>query len=71
MTGDDTSHTAGEMMRAKELSPKDIEGLFSGKTALPLSNGYALVLPAWKGLTLHVQEVIRSTLLQAKVVKTD
>ena len=53
------------------MSPKDIEALFDGRTTLPLPNGMALVLPAWKGLTPHVQEVIRSTLLQAKVTKAE
>ena len=44
---------------------------FDGKTTLPLSKGYALALPAWKDFTSHVREIIRSALLQAKVVKTD
>ena len=71
MAHDTEARTAGELVKAKELSPKDIEALFDGKTTLPLPNGRALVLPAWKGLTPHVQEVIRSTLLQAKVTKAE
>ena len=71
MADDAQARTAGELIKAKELSPKDIEALFDGKTTLPLPNGRALVLPAWKGFTPHVQEVIRSTRLQAKVTNAE
>ena len=71
MAREDTAGTVGDLVKAKELSAKDIEALFDGKMTLPLSKGYALTLPAWKGLTPHVHEVIRSTLLQAKVVKAE
>jgi len=71
MPRDDTLRTAGDFVRAKELTPKDIKALFDGRTTLPLRDGYALTLPAWKGFTPHVQEVIRSTLLQAKVTNAE
>ena len=73
MAREDThAGTVGELVKARELSPKDIEALFDGKTTLPLGeSGHALVLPAWNNLTPHVREVIRSTLLLSKVVKPE
>jgi hypothetical protein len=40
MPRDDTLRTAGDFVRAKELTPKDIEALFDGRTTLPLRDGY-------------------------------
>jgi hypothetical protein len=41
-----TPLTAGDYVRAKELSPKDIEALFDGRTPLTLRDGYTLTLPS-------------------------
>ena len=40
MAHDTEARTAGELVKAKELLPKDIEALFGSKTTLPLRDGY-------------------------------
>lgn len=63
----------GDLIKAKEIQREEvlaaISTVFDGKTALPLPNGYQLILPDFAKMTPFAREAILSTLIEAGAVK--
>ena len=70
--GENTTRV-GDLIKAKEIKREDvaaaISGLFDGKTALPLSNDYELILPDLSKMTAFSCEAIMSALIEGKARK--
>jgi hypothetical protein len=70
----ETSLTAGALVKAKLLTREDIVAAISaqlnGRTVIPLTEDYVLVMPEWGDLPSYARETIVSTLLSAAVRPT-
>ena len=63
----------GDLIKANEVLREDvvaaISTVFDGKTALPLPNGYELILPDLAKMTPFAREAIMPALIEARTVK--
>jgi hypothetical protein len=71
----ETRTDVGSLIRAGRLRREDVEAaiatLFEGKTPLPLGNGYALIMPALKDMTVYSREAIMTALLLAQAIEIE
>jgi hypothetical protein len=60
----------GDLIKAKEVKREDVVAaiatVFNGKAALPLPNGYELVLPDLSKMTAFSREALLSALIEGK-----
>jgi hypothetical protein len=63
----------GDLVKAKELTHDQVlaavAAIFDGRTTLPLSDGYALILPDRSKMTPFTREAIMSAMIEAGAVK--
>ena len=63
----------GDLVKAKEITRDQVLAavatIFDGRTTLPLSDGYALVLPDLSKMTPFTREAIMTAMIEARAVK--
>ena len=63
----------GELVKTKAITRAQVEvaaaSIFDGKTALALSDGYALLMPDLAKMTPYSREAIMTALIEAGAVK--
>ena len=63
----------GDLVKAKEITRDQVLAaaatLFDGRTAVPVSDGYALILPEPSKMTPFTREAIMSAMIEAEAVK--
>ena len=63
----------GDLVKTKEITRDQVLAavatIFDGRTTLPLSDGYALILPDLSKLTPFAREAIMTALIEAGAVK--
>ena len=63
----------GDLVKAKEITRDQVLAvvatIFDGQTTVPVSDGYALILPDLSKMTPFTREAIVSALIEAGAVK--
>ena len=63
----------GDLIKAKEITRDQVleavATIFDGRTTVPVSDGYALVLPDLSKMTPFAREAIMSAVIEAGAVK--
>ena len=63
----------GDLVKAKEITRDQVLAavatLFDGRTTMPVSDGYALILPDLSKMTPFTREAIMSAVIEARAAK--
>ena len=63
----------GDLVKAKEITRDQVLAavatIFDGQTAVPVSDGYALILPDLSKMTPFTREAIMSAVIEARAAK--
>jgi hypothetical protein len=63
----------GDLVKAKEITRDQVLAavatIFDGRTAVPVSDGYEVILPDLSKMTSYTREAIMSAVIEAGAVK--